>query len=789
MATVKAYKIGVNFVANTTNLKTPLAGVSKTLSTIENKQARVNKQFTAMRDAIQSTLIPAQKLADTMSVIANASMHLTSGARTLKRVTMNVNQAAPAPSSALRGGVRGGSPNSYVSPGRVNLPPAPPVNPLLGNNTSTRAMPNAANSAGLGAMLGMATLGPEISGPAVGGYRGTGASMAYSGASPGRTGYYTPNMLGLGGGRQVTPLSQAPRASFGRRLRFGAGRIGQGAARIGQGAARAGAAYWQHRISQPQGTNTLLHLLEGYEAFRFLEESMMLHGSIDQSLIMAAGPQDDNGKTQGALRGIVYGLSSSNPYISRAAAATLTSEAFNTSGYKIDELKSLLPVYSDAYTAYSAMGKGETALEDTRKLINGFDIMGDAYNKKGEVDVNKLRSFVDAGLKMSLIDRFNFKASSVRPFAVAAKSAGRGLSYKGFQELAPLIALDPSGIGTAINSLQNLAQGRKGGLFSRNAKILQALGVLDKNGRFKDLEMLEHTPVEWVDKYYTGKSASYKADFLSAMQRQTVRGFSTNVDSFKGNIVKTVNALEGTSLADTVGRLKKDTPQAALARLSTSWDNLKDSIGAFATGPGIKIMDKLAEVIRKITKELDTNPKKWQSMADNIGKLVMFMIQSASAIGAIVKDLPVDRILKILAAIAGGSAGTKLGMTVGMALAPVVGPEAVPIAAAAGGAIGAIGGYSAANRVLNPPPAGQKTDGTMGVPNMHWEQRGALYTLVPDKPQASTSAVVINTHIDGQQVAQHVEHIQRRKLLWDGDSNMSGYDHTQNRMRGMAGAY
>ncbi|MFT8354594.1 MAG: hypothetical protein ABF617_08310 [Gluconobacter japonicus] len=748
---IEAYQIGVSFVADATKVSGPIGEMLRGMDRILERQKDVNMGFVSMVSSLGGARRLAGGLASELERAAKAARDVASASGRFRPASASSGSASTgsnqgtstrtssrpsAANMALSAATAAQRAPSFVATGNYVTPFPAAAEGLPGRPQLLLPAPRAPGT-GVAVIPGFGASG---SGDLNFKYRNTYRSQPSAADTIYDNGYRPDFALhGAPYGPQGwhdfdEPFfdGEAPRESRLSRMRRGT----RTAVRAARSGAMTGArALGSMRVPREHHVLTLPEMFAGYLGWHVLSSGFEQAGAYDQTFLSMSGDPKVN---IAALRTQADRIRRTNPYINAPDSATLVSEAYDLSGGRMGEVPAIADILSRVDRSFQLLGKdGPAALRESANFVRAQDISNRFYNPAtGQFDAERANASTDAAMGMIFANRQFMQGKNFFQFSRSAGAAAQQMSDTGMFNLAHFIDIAPAKAGMQVRSLENLFGGFHPRMKNADFEYFQSLGLVGRNGQFKGQQELYSDPIGWITQNIAPLLPRHP-ELLGMIQRMNVSDLINETYGASGNVARQAAAARRTNATASVNALDGGS-KAAQQRTEIAWERFEFSLGQFAQGPGIKVLNSLTDALNNTSAYMVAHPNDMSRLATQAGDFAKGMVGAATLMSKAIAIVPAWLWPTLLGAAGGARVGGLWG-------------------AAAGATVGA--SYSLSHGALD-------LDRKYGYdnPNYHltWKDKLDPFQLfhTPEKAR-SGQPIQVNLQIGGQQVASvlvpHIE--------------------------------
>lgn len=732
---IEAYQIGVSFVADATKVSGPIGEMLRGMDRILERQKDVNMGFVSMVSSLGGARRLAGGLASDLERAAKAARDIasasgrfrpassgggassgndrTSSARTSSRPSAT-EMAAAATAAAQQTNARG-----------QLLLPAPDLrlayDPSANMRTSTAGIPGNGILGGPGIPVGSPYGPPAPTRP----QRGL---ILTPGAGSGGGGIALPPNNGFEMPFDPIPVGPIKRwAGVGPYARDATSFAGAAARAVGPYAAFAGIYGGAHGI---------------HAMFRQGEDV----GDTAAMMAHAYGPNGRLWSDEQIRRAQDLSLNSVRTVPGASYAGTLEMAA-RASGITADanEALALTPTLARAGQIFAMRGAGPNAIQQVEAAIQSGEISG-LNGKNGELDVNKLNTFIDKLSQTAFAMQGMFDLpkylTGLRQYGVGA--SGSDMDFLTARLPSIMRVMQESRAGTALSSLDQLMLSPAPNTRNaRYAKEQAKIGLRDAKGNVINRDELIRDPAQWyydtlvpaLSSHGFTDRGSVITELSNLFSRSTVQrlGASLSADTalysreYQRNLAQQQQG--NVPLMDYL----KNAPGAQFASFTESWRAFEAVTSTAMMTPVVKSVQLMTGALQDITSYVQSHPGDVRQFGDDVHLLVSVMTGIAKGIGTVYSYIPAP----LRHMIAGGVVGAGVG---------AIGASIVP---GAGTAAGATGGFLVGS---------------------------GLAALSDEKQLAKDIVNNIHVYLDGKQIATHTQKITADQARKESRASNGMYD-------------
>ncbi|MBS1050472.1 hypothetical protein [Gluconobacter japonicus] len=727
---IEAYQIGVSFVADATKVSGPIGEMLRGMDRILERQKDVNMGFVSMVSSLGGARRLAGGLASDLERAAKAARDVASASGRFR------------PASAASGGAFGGGEHTSTSRSSSRTSAAEMAAAATAAAQQTNAhgqllLPAPDLRLAYDPSANMRTSTAGIPGNGILGGPGIPVGSPYGPPPPTRPQRVLAIIPGVGvteEGIEDEPFFEGsePRESRWSKMRRGA----RTAVKAAQTGSMTGLrALGNMRVPHKHHALTLPEVFAGYLGWHVLSSGFEQAGAYDQTFLSMSGDPKVN---IAALRTQADRIRRTNPYINAPDSATLVSEAYDLSGGRMGEVPAIADILSRVDRSFQLLGKdGPAALRESANFVRAQDISNRFYNPAtGQFDAERANASTDAAMGMIFANRQFMQGKNFFQFSRSAGAAAQQMSDTGMFNLAHFIDIAPAKAGMQVRSLENLFGGFHPRMKNADFEYFQSLGLVGRNGQFKGQQELYSDPIGWIMQNIVPLLPRHP-ELLGMIQRMNVSDLINETYGASGNVARQAAAARRTTATASVNALEGGS-KAAQQRTEIAWERFEFSLGQFAQGPGIKVLNSLTDALNNTSAYMAAHPNDMSRLATQAGDFAKGMVGAATLMSKAIAIVPAWLWPTLLGAAGGARVGGLWG-------------------AAAGATVGA--SYSLSHGALN-------LDRKYGYdnPNYHltWKDKLDPFQLfhTPEKADAG-QPIQVNLQIGGQQLASvlvpHIE--------------------------------
>lgn len=730
---IEAYQIGVSFVADATKVSGPIGEMLRGMDRILERQKDANMGFASMVSSLGGARRLAGGLASDLERAAKAARDIASASGRFRPASSGGGSSAASdrassartssrPSPAEMAAAATAAAQQTNARGQLLLP-APDLrlayDPSANMRTSTAGIPGNGILGGPGITVG-APYGPlPPSRPQRGLTLVPGAGAGGGGiANPPNNGFEMP----------FDPIPVGP-VSFPRNTSLGkAATIAGNVTRaVGPYAAFAGIYGGAHGI---------------HAMFRQGEDvgdtvAMMAH---------AYGPNGRLWSDEQIRRAQDLALNSVRTVPGASYAGTLEMAA-RASGITADanEALALTPTLARAGQIFAMRGAGPNAIQQVEAAIQSGEISG-LNGKNGELDVNKLNTFIDKLSQTAFAMQGTFDLpkylTGLRQYGVGA--SGSNMDFLTARLPSIMRVMQESRAGTALSSLDQLMLSPAPNTRNaRYAKEQARIGLRDAKGNVTNRDELIRDPAQWYYDTLVPALSSHGYTDRGSIITELSNIFSRSTVQRLGASLSADTALYSREYQRNLGQQQqgngplmdylKNAPGAQFASFTESWRAFEAVTSTAMMTPVVKSVQLMTGALQDITSYVQSHPGDVRQFGDDVHLLVSVMTGIAKGIGTVYSYIPAP----LRHMIAGGVVGAGVG---------AVGGSVVP---GAGTAAGAAGGFLVGS---------------------------GLAALSDEKQLAKDVVNNIHVYLDGKQIATHTQKITADQARKESRASNGMYD-------------
>jgi len=729
---IEAYQIGVSFVADATKVSGPIGEMLRGMDRILERQKDVNMGFVSMVSSLGGARRLAGGLASDLERAAKAARDIASASGRFRPTSSggtssgsdrtSYARTSSRPSPAEMAAAATAATQQTNARGQLLLP-APDLrlayDPSANMRTSTAGIPGNGILGGPGITVG-APYGPL---PPSRPQRGL---TLVSGSGSGGGGISNPPSNGFE--MPFDPIPVGP-VSIPRNTGLGkAATIAGNVTRaVGPYAAFAGIYGGAHGI---------------HAMFRQGEDV----GDTAAMMAHAYGPNGRLWSDEQIRRAQDLALNSVRTVPGASYAGTLEMAA-RASGITADanEALALTPTLARAGQIFAMRGAGPNAIQQVEAAIQSGEISG-LNGKNGELDVNKLNTFIDKLSQTAFAMQGTFDLpkylTGLRQYGVGA--SGSDMDFLTARLPSIMRVMQESRAGTALSSLDQLMLSPAPNTRNaRYAKEQARIGLRDAKGNVTNRDELIRDPAQWyydtlvpaLSSHGFTDRGSVITELSNIFSRSTVQrlGASLSADTalysreYQRNLAQQQQG--NAPLMDYL----KNAPGAQFASFTESWRAFEAVTSTAMMTPVVKSVQLMTGALQDITSYVQSHPGDVRQFGDDVHLLVSVMTGIAKGIGTVYSYIPAP----LRHMIAGGVVGAGVG---------AVGASVVP---GAGTAVGAAGGFVVGS---------------------------GLAALSDEKQLAKDVVNNIHVYLDGKQIATHTQKITADQARKESRASNGMYD-------------
>jgi len=421
--------------------------------------------------------------------------------------------------------------------------------------------------------------------------------------------------------------------------------------------------------------------------------------------------------------------------------------AARASGITADanEALALTPTLARAGQIFAMRGAGPNAIQQVEAAIQSGEISG-LNGKNGELDVNKLNTFIDKLSQTAFAMQGTFDLpkylTGLRQYGVGA--SGSDMDFLTARLPSIMRVMQESRAGTALSSLDQLMLSPAPN--TRNARYAKEqvrIGLRDAKGNVTNRDELIRDPAQWYYDTLVPALSSHGFTDRGSVIAELSNLFSRSTVQRLGASLSADTALYSREYQRNLGQQQqgnaplidylKNAPGAQFASFTESWRAFEAVTSTAMMTPVVKSVQLMTGALQDITSYVQSHPGDVRQFGDDVHLLVSVMTGIAKGIGTVYSYIPAP----LRHMIAGGVVGAGVG---------AAGASIVP---GAGTAVGAAGGFVVGS---------------------------GLAALSDEKQLAKDIVNNIHVYLDGKQIATHTQKITADQARKESRASNGMYD-------------